>query len=224
MLHKGEVFLRKAGDASYRAVGNSSQLRINHVEDGMLLLSATEVDKCCGLLGASVELLVHCLDDENLSIGILGSTPSSAGASNGSKTFTFTSTSLAGSFFALDHLADVSTIVVTGLPAGTYSVNSGGVQLNQDVSVASVRVVYRRLESTSVSAGENCELDQELLYIGTNAFDGTKVRLYIPKVRLQAVDSFDWINPSNAAELSLKGRIIFDEVWYTVQREYTADC
>jgi hypothetical protein len=107
---------------------------------------------------------------------------------------------------------------------GEYEVTAGGIRMLVCRDATTVAVTYTPKAATVTAAGVACDEDHELLYLGTNAFDGTRSRLHIPKVRLTVVDSFDWINTSTAAELALQGRIIFDEAWYTVQREHSSDC
>ena len=227
VFHRGEVFLRRTGQVAYRSVGVSSQLRINHVEDGLELLSATAVDRCCGLLGASVELTVQCIGDTNLALGIMGEKEdvSTLTAATKTDTFTVNATVQIGDLLPFSFLADLTEqVAVTGLATGEYEVVPGGIRMLVCKDVVVVTAAYTVQTSNQITAGAACDEDQELLYLGTNAFDGTRARLYIPKVRLKVVESFDWINPSNAAELALQGRIIFDDAWYTVQREHPNNC
>lgn len=222
VFHRGEVFLREIGGTVFRSVGNSSQLRIDHAEDPLELLSATALDECCGLVGVALQLVLKCADDANLGLG-LGGTPTQVPWQSGSRVFNIGRQLLPGEFLSLDMMVTPSTVVLAGVPASAWTATAGGVRIEECLPAGAYTVTYSRNPVTSIAAGASCDKDFELLYLGKNMFDNSSVRLRVPRVRLKQVKGFDWINASDASELALEGRVIFSQnVWYEVQR-FTED-
>lgn len=225
VLHRGEVFVREVvGTKPFRSVGNTSQLRIDHVEDSLTLLSATAVDACCGLLGVGVEMTLACVGDENLALGVGGETSTLTQAVREEVLFAG-GILYPGDFLPFSAIVNPTNVSVSGLLPGSYSVTAAGLKILECMTVTEVSVIVVRPETVAMGAGVACDVDLELLYIGTNMFDGSNVRLRIPRVRFRPVKTFDWINLSDAQVLAFEGRVIqVEAAWYDIQRISVPRC
>jgi hypothetical protein len=218
---RGTLFIRAAGGV-YRALGNVSQFRLTHENSEYLPLNGELDPSCCEFEAVQAQIVLRCFDNANTLLGFGGEATSIAA---GSVTETLTWTGLdVGSLLPFSSLADTDTIVVGTSTIGFTTTSYGLIAKDCVLSAGQVTVTYTRLKARTVNAGEACSQTYELMYAGTNSFDGSEVILTIPKIRLRSVSSFDWINQTDAGEMALEGTLLpqaTSPVWYNFTRR---DC
>ena len=221
VFYRGTVYLRAAGSTeAFRPVGNAAQLRITHDAPDYLPLNGELDPSCCGFEAVQAQLALRCFSNANTIIGFSG-----AQALNAEETVATALTweSLeAGSLVPFGTLVDPETV---SIDSTNFSVTSYGLIAKAcDPSPGSVQVQYTTRQTRDTHAGEACDTAYELMYVGTNAFDGSEVVVTIPKIRLKPAQSFDWIGQSDAGEMLLEGSVIpnaVSPVWYSILRQ---DC
>jgi hypothetical protein len=229
VLYRGKVYLRAHDEEFPRLVGNSSQLRLSHVEDGLTLLDGSQTQQCSGLIGVNVAMTLRCVGDANLALAKQGQIAQTSGTTV-TKTFTYGSDVNPGSFLAFDTLADAATVTITAssgldLVVGCYvEIGTAGLDVLRCISGSgTITVTYTSLDSIATSAGEDVAKDYELIYHGTNAFDMRPAVLRVPRVRFSLTDSFDWINTNEVGALALQGAVrptgTSGKHWYTITRQ-----